>query len=124
MVKADQAVVGTSAVRRIAQLRGKYPNLKFVDIRGILNTRLKKLDDPEGAYEAIILAKAGMMRLNWQQRIQRVTTDFFKFLLEAYEVYLYFWQETLPMLTFEQTLLSGAESGRVSPCGWSRSLGS
>ena len=68
-----QAVIGTSAVRRIAQLQGKYPNLKFTDIRGNLNTRLKKLDDPEGPYQAIILAKAGMMRLDWHSRIHRVS---------------------------------------------------
>ena len=73
MVKnSKQAVIGTSAVRRIAQLQGKYPHLKFTDIRGNLNTRLKKLDDPEGPYQAIILAKAGMMRLDWHDRIHRV----------------------------------------------------
>ena len=72
LLKAEKAVVGTSAVRRIAQLQGKYPNLTFMDIRGNLNTRLKKLDDPEGPYDAIILAKAGIMRLNWQHRIHRV----------------------------------------------------
>ena len=73
MIKADKrAVIGTSAVRRIAQLQGKYPNLEFIDIRGNLNTRLKKLDDPEGPYQAIILAKAGMLRLDWHHRIHRV----------------------------------------------------
>ena len=72
LVKADKAVVGTSAVRRIAQLQSKYPNLTFTDIRGNLNTRLKKLDDPEGPYDAIILAKAGIMRLDWHHRIHRV----------------------------------------------------
>ena len=72
LLKAEKAVVGTSAVRRIAQLQGKYPNLTFMDIRGNLNTRLKKLDDPEGPYDAIILAKAGIMRLDWQHRIHRV----------------------------------------------------
>ena len=76
LVKADKAVVGTSAVRRIAQLQGKYPNLTFTDIRGNLNTRLKKLDDPEGSYDAIILAKAGIMRLDWHHRIHRVNYSY------------------------------------------------
>lgn len=91
-MKADKAVVGTSAVRRIAQLQSKYPNLTFTDIRGNLNTRLKKLDDPEGPYDAIILAKAGIMRLDWHHRIHRVhlpisilsinSTTFFDFIQE------------------------------------------
>ena len=65
-------VIGTSSVRRTAQLKGKYPELEFQDIRGNLNTRLKKLDDPSGPYEAIILAAAGMKRLNFNERISMV----------------------------------------------------
>jgi len=64
-------VIGTSSVRRIAQLRGKYPNLEFQDIRGNLNTRLKKLDNAESPYQAIILATAGICRLDWKERIHR-----------------------------------------------------
>ena len=66
------SVIGTSSVRRTAQLKGKYPNLEFQDIRGNLNTRLKKLDDPSGPYQAIILAAAGMKRLNFDERISMV----------------------------------------------------
>ena len=66
------SVIGTSSVRRTAQLKGKYPNLEFQDIRGNLNTRLKKLDDPKGPYKAIILAAAGMKRLNFDERISMV----------------------------------------------------
>ena len=42
------SVVGTSSLRRAAQLRSAYPDLVFQDVRGNLNTRLRKLDDPEG----------------------------------------------------------------------------
>ena len=65
-------VIGTSSVRRQAQLRGKYPNLQFKDIRGNLNTRLRKLDAEDGPYQAVILAAAGILRLDWNTRIHRV----------------------------------------------------
>lgn len=55
------AVVGTSSLRRLAQLRYHFPHLSFKDIRGNLNTRLQKLD--AGEYDAIILAVAGLERL-------------------------------------------------------------
>lgn len=57
------AVVGTSSLRRLAQLRYHYPHLAFKDIRGNLNTRLQKLD--AGEYDAIILAVAGLQRLGF-----------------------------------------------------------
>ncbi|GJJ09396.1 hypothetical protein Clacol_003618 [Clathrus columnatus] len=63
------SVVGTSSVRRVAQLKRNYPNLIFKDVRGNLNTRLTKLDAPDGEYIALILAKAGLVRLGWQDRI-------------------------------------------------------
>ena len=44
----EGSVVGTSSLRRAAQLRSAYPDLVFQDVRGNLNTRLRKLDDPEG----------------------------------------------------------------------------
>jgi len=65
----DGSVVGTSSVRRVAQLRRAFPKLLFADVRGNLNTRLKKLDDPEGPFTAIILATAGLLRLNMADRI-------------------------------------------------------
>jgi len=66
------SVVGTSSVRRVAQLRRKFPQLKFLDVRGNLNTRLTKLDAPDGPYAALILAKSGMVRNGMGDRI---TTD-------------------------------------------------
>jgi hydroxymethylbilane synthase len=61
------SVVGTSSLRRIAQLKRIRPDLKFEPIRGNLDTRLRKLD--EGQYQAIVLAAAGLMRLGWSDRI-------------------------------------------------------
>jgi len=63
------AVVGTSSLRRLAQLRHHFPHLSFKDVRGNLNTRLKKLDD--GEYDAIILAVAGLERLEMSDRIHQ-----------------------------------------------------
>jgi hydroxymethylbilane synthase len=64
------AVVGTSSLRRLAQLRHYYPHLTFKDIRGNLNTRLQKLD--EGGYDAIILAVAGLQRLGMGDRVHQI----------------------------------------------------
>jgi hydroxymethylbilane synthase len=61
------AVVGTSSLRRLAQLRHHFPHLAFKDIRGNLNTRMAKLDT--GEYDAIILAVAGLHRLGMSDRI-------------------------------------------------------
>ncbi|KAK2462307.1 hypothetical protein APHAL10511_005613 [Amanita phalloides] len=62
--------VGTSSVRRVAQLRRRFAGiLEFVDVRGNLNTRLAKLDDPIGPYSALILAKAGLVRIGMGHRI-------------------------------------------------------
>lgn len=66
----EGAVVGTSSLRRLAQLRHHYPHFTFKDIRGNLNTRLRKLD--EGEYDAIILAAAGLERLGMGDRIHQV----------------------------------------------------
>ncbi len=62
-VLAHLETIGTSSLRRIAQIKAKYPHLKVKDIRGNLNTRFKKLDDPELGYDAIVLAAAGVKRL-------------------------------------------------------------
>jgi hydroxymethylbilane synthase len=59
--------VGTSSLRRRAQLARLRPDLQVVDLRGNLNTRLEKLDS--GEYDAIILAAAGVVRLGWSHRI-------------------------------------------------------
>jgi hydroxymethylbilane synthase len=63
----DGAVVGTSSVRRAAQLRRRYPGLVFRDVRGNIDTRLRKCD--EDGFDAIILAAAGLLRLNFGDRI-------------------------------------------------------
>lgn len=61
------AVVGTSSLRRAAQLRAVRPDLAIESIRGNLDTRVRKLD--EGQYHAIVLAAAGLTRLGWAHRI-------------------------------------------------------
>ena len=61
------ARVGTSSLRRRAQLMAIRPDLEVIDLRGNLNTRVSKLDS--GAYDAIILAVAGVARLGWGERI-------------------------------------------------------
>jgi hydroxymethylbilane synthase len=61
------AVLGTSALRRQAQIKALRPDLDIQSIRGNLDTRLRKLD--EGQYQAIVLACAGLKRLGWANRI-------------------------------------------------------
>lgn len=68
----DGSIIGTSSVRRSAQLKRAFGNLKFKDIRGNLNTRLAKLDAPESPFSAILLAYAGISRLGWCHRISEV----------------------------------------------------
>jgi hydroxymethylbilane synthase len=70
----EGAVVGTSSLRRRCQLLHKRPDLQIEDLRGNVNTRLSKLDD--GRYDAIILACAGLIRLEMAHRIkQRIAPD-------------------------------------------------
>jgi len=64
------AKVGTSSLRRAAQLRALRPDLTIESIRGNLDTRIRKLD--EGQYESIILAAAGLKRLGWASRIAEI----------------------------------------------------
>jgi len=63
------AIVGTSSLRRQCQLKAKRPDLDIRDLRGNVNTRLRKLD--EGQYDAIILAAAGLLRLKMGGRISQ-----------------------------------------------------
>jgi hydroxymethylbilane synthase len=58
------AIIGTSSLRRAAQIRRLYPALEIVDIRGNLDTRLRKLE--RGLVDALILAAAGLERLGWK----------------------------------------------------------
>jgi hydroxymethylbilane synthase len=62
------AIVGTSSLRREAQIRRAYPHLNIVPLRGNLDTRLSKLDN--GDFDAMILACAGLIRLNLESRIR------------------------------------------------------
>jgi len=61
------ALVGTGSPRRIAQLLAIRPDLRFSDLRGNVETRLRKLES--GQYQAIVLACAGLVRLGWEGRI-------------------------------------------------------
>ncbi|XP_074496250.1 porphobilinogen deaminase-like isoform X2 [Sebastes fasciatus] len=67
----ENSVIGTSSLRRAAQLTKRFPHLKFKDIRGNLNTRLKKLDEKDD-FAAIILAAAGLKRMGWDNRISQI----------------------------------------------------
>lgn len=62
------ARVGTSSLRRQAQLRARRPDLELLDLRGNVNTRLARLD--AGEYDAIVLACAGLQRLGFDTRIR------------------------------------------------------
>ncbi|KUI71022.1 Porphobilinogen deaminase [Cytospora mali] len=65
----EGAVVGTSSIRRAAQLKGKYPGLVFKDVRGNIDTRVRKCDDESLGFDAIILAAAGLLRMDVGHRI-------------------------------------------------------
>ncbi|MCC7059363.1 MAG: hydroxymethylbilane synthase [Burkholderiaceae bacterium] len=64
------ARVGTSSLRRAAQIRRAFPSLELLPLRGNVNTRLARLDD--GRYDAIILAAAGLKRLGFAARIRAI----------------------------------------------------
>jgi hydroxymethylbilane synthase len=61
------AIIGTSSIRRQALIRSKRPDLDVRELRGNLDTRLRKLD--AGDYHAIVLACAGLERMGWTERI-------------------------------------------------------
>jgi len=68
------ARVGTSSLRRQAQLRHYRPDLDLRDLRGNVDTRLRKVES--GEYDAIVLSKAGLDRLGWAQKItEALSTD-------------------------------------------------
>ena len=64
------AIVGTSSLRRRAQLLACRPDLQLVDLRGNLETRLRKLREQE--LQAIVLAAAGLHRLGWEEHITQL----------------------------------------------------
>ena len=61
------ALVGSSSLRRAAQIKAHRPDIRVESLRGNLDTRLRKLED--GMYDAIVLAAAGLHRMGWQDRI-------------------------------------------------------
>ncbi|MGA8037717.1 MAG: hydroxymethylbilane synthase [Candidatus Acidiferrales bacterium] len=63
----QRARIGTSSVRRASQLRRARPDLEIIEIRGNVDSRIRKLD--EGAYDGIVLARAGIVRLGLSARI-------------------------------------------------------
>ncbi len=65
-----RARIGTSSLRRQSQIRRARPDVEVVELRGNVDTRLAKLD--RGDYDAIVLAKAGLDRLGWSNRITQV----------------------------------------------------
>lgn len=70
----DGTVVGTSSQRRSAQLKHVRRDLTVKDLRGNVDTRLRKLDD--GQYDALLLSAAGLLRLGLESRIgARISTD-------------------------------------------------
>jgi len=69
----EGSVVGTSSLRRQCQVRERYPQLQIKSLRGNVQTRLGKLD--AGEYDAIILATAGLVRLEMEQRIRQRIPD-------------------------------------------------
>lgn len=66
----DGAVVGTGSPRRAAQLLVMRPDLQVADIRGNVDTRIRKVES--GEYDAAVLAMAGLARLGWQKRASQV----------------------------------------------------
>jgi len=86
----EGSIIGTSSLRRCAQLARNMPHLKVKDIRGNFNTRLKKLNDENSYYDAIILALAGIKRIKWVDKISEVRYFLFRIFQDRYcENYIY-----------------------------------
>lgn len=68
----EGSTIGTSSLRRTAQLKRSYSHLKVCDIRGNLNTRLAKLDAVDSEFAGIILAQAGLVRMGWHERVSQI----------------------------------------------------
>ncbi len=69
---APGARIGTSSVRRAAQLRRLRPDVRVVEVHGTVGTRLAKLDDPDGGLDALVVAAAGLDRLGLGARARQV----------------------------------------------------
>jgi len=70
-----KSVVATSSVRRAAQLKRAFPHLQFADMRGNVETRLSKLDNPQNNISCLILAAAGLLRLGRDERITQTLSS-------------------------------------------------
>jgi hydroxymethylbilane synthase len=68
----EGATVGTSSQRRKAQILYRRPDLRIIDTRGNINTRIRKALDANGAYDAVVLAQAGLERLEYSDDISQV----------------------------------------------------
>jgi len=71
----ENAIIGTTSMRRRAQLLRYRPDLAVHDLRGNINTRIRKLE--EGQYDGIMLAEAGLQRMNWDLDVQRLDPNHF-----------------------------------------------
>ncbi|HVN49563.1 MAG TPA: hydroxymethylbilane synthase [Bacteroidota bacterium] len=132
------ATIATGSLRRKAQLLAARPDFHIVDLRGNLNTRLKKLD--ESNWDGMILAKAGVTRLGWEKRITDILS--FELMLPAVGqgalaietriddlrsnniLHSLHHQPTADAITAERALLRELEGGCQIPIGaWSRIQG-
>ncbi|MEM9953079.1 MAG: hydroxymethylbilane synthase [Chloroflexota bacterium] len=68
----DGAKIGTSSLRRAAQIRHVRPDMTIIDIRGNVPTRINKALDPDGDYDAIVLARAGVGRLDMMDTVTQI----------------------------------------------------
>jgi hydroxymethylbilane synthase len=68
----EGAIVGTSSQRRKSQLLYNRPDLRIIDARGNINTRIRKAVDANGIYDAVVLARAGLERLEYSDEISQV----------------------------------------------------
>jgi len=71
----QRARVGTSSSRRAAQLLHARPDLEIIDLRGNAGTRLRKASDPEGPYDAIVIALAALERLSQTDMVSEILSD-------------------------------------------------
>ncbi|MDY0386342.1 MAG: hydroxymethylbilane synthase [Methanolobus sp.] len=71
----EGAVLGTSSMRRRAQILRYRPDLNVQDLRGNINTRIRKLE--EGLYDGILLAEAGLQRMGWEMDVEQLGSQFF-----------------------------------------------
>ena len=71
----DGAIVGTTSMRRRAQLLRYRPDLNIQDLRGNIDTRIRKLK--EGMYDGILLAEAGLQRMGWEMDVEQLNPDAF-----------------------------------------------